>query len=514
MSNRIFDAIVIGAGHNGLVAAAYLAKAGQRVLVLEAAAQIGGATGVSELAPGYSAPALAHVVEGMPHSIERDLKLKRYGLRYPRQKMPTIALSRDSDPLHLSEKNYQGTMNLSEADKDALRDFRAEISAYAKIILPVLKEASPAAREEMQAMLCHLNWRIVFSRHASLSQLMQLLPMSIGDRLDAAFDDARLKGILAVDALLGGSVGPYEAGTWFRLVYREAMRKLGRGVSHPIGGVPMLAQALAEAAVGMGVDIRLNVKVTRIITRSEIVTGVETDAGTTVSAPLVISSLDPATSLGSLVGGARFEVQGTMRINRSVSRGMSAKINLALNRLPDFRRLDQKDLKARLLIAPSIEDLDAAYIQAKRGEEPVDSLYEIVIPTMHSGNDTPPDHHVVSIVKHYAPYANKEDHDPLTQTINILERYAPFLGRSIIAAEYLSPQTIETRYSLRGGGWYQGDMRVDQLFAFRPAVGFAHNSTPISGLYLCGAGCHPGGGISGLSGKFAADAALSRRKRN
>jgi phytoene dehydrogenase-like protein len=192
---------------------------------------------------------------------------------------------------------------------------------------------------------------------------------------------------------------------------------------------------------------------------------------------------------------------------------MSAKINLALESLPAFRGLGKKDLNARLLIAPSLAEMDLAYVEAKRGEFSFNPIYEIAIPTLLGGNLAPSGHHILSIIFHYAPFGNVEGVDPVGRAISKLEEYAPGIGESVIAAEYLSPESIEKKFSLRGGGWYQGDLRLDQLFSFRPAVGFSHSSTSMAGLYLCGAGCHPGGGISGLSGKFAADAALARRVR-
>jgi len=506
MSVKSYDAIIIGGGHNGLVAAAYLAKADLRVLLLESASHLGGAAAEAEIAPGIYAPALAHLVEAMPRSIERDLKLAKYGLQYPKLPLATIALEQEGRHLHLSNPEKMAA-SLGEADKAALKEFQREITFYAKLLLPLLAQPALSAGADMRAYLHRLVLRLFASRRGSLAQLLHLMPISIGDRLDAAFENPHLKAALAADALLGSDQGPYEPGTWFHLLYREALRRLGRGQSVPIGGIGMLTSALASAAAALGVDIQLGTRVIRIITRSESVTGVETETGAVYSAPVVISSLDPILTFETLLGRAALETQPARRIEKNLSRGLSAKINLALDARPHFRGLDEQDLNARLLVVPSLGELDRAYVQAKRGEEPLDALYEIVVSETGAGS------YILSAIKHYAPWENGETVNPLEALLHMLDLYAPGIERSVVSGEYLAPHAIEKRFSLRGGGWYQGNMRVDQLMAFRPSPGFSQDVPAVSGLYLGGVGCHPGGGLSGLPGKFAAAAVMARRKR-
>lgn len=507
MSNRAYDAIIIGGGHNGLIAAAYLAKAGQRVLLLEAASHLGGAASETELAPGIYAPALAHLIETLPRNIERDLKLGRHGLQLPKQSVSTIVLNEDGRHLHLSNPARLEPA-LSETDKAALKDFRRELAFYAGLLRPFLAQGAASAGSHLRARLQKALLRLFVSRHGDASQLLHLLPQSIGDRLDSTFENPQLKAALAADALLGGHSGPYEPGTWFSLVYKEALRGLGRGHLLPAGGIGRFTSALAEAAAELGVEIELGVRVTRIMTRSEMVTGVETETGATYSAQMVLSSLDPVITFGTLVGYANFEAQTAKRLTRNLSRGMSAKINLLLDAQPLIRGLDSQDINnARLLIVSSLGELDRSYIQAKRSKDPLDPLYEIVPSATETGSWS------LSIIKHYAPWENDEAVNPLEMVLHTLDRHIPGIERSILAGEYLAPNVIEKRFSLRGGGWYQGDLRMDQLLALRPSPGLAQEAPTVSGLYLCGAGSHLGGGLSGLPGKFAAEAALARRFR-
>ena len=516
-----YDAIVIGGGHNGLVAAARLARDHGRVLVLEARDRLGGAAATSEIVPDYRAPAVAHLIEGFPRKIEKQLKLAKYGLRYAARDVPAVALDREGDHILLprNRKEYATFKKRLPKDAEAYRDRVALLRAQAELIAPLLGEAPPplgdpaALKKFLRTIVLRAEWQ----GHAALRKLMHTAPESIGDRLDAEFESPLLKGVLAFDATLGGGEGPYAPGTSFRAVWREAIRMQGQGARQPAGGTGALADALAAAVEARQGEIRLGARAVRIVVEGDAVAGVELFDGTVLHAPLVVSALNPRVTMLGLLGAARLETEAASELRFAAPLGCTAKINLALETIPVFSGLEPGLHGARLIVSPSLHELDEAFAECRDGGFASEPVMEILVPSLADPSLAPEGHHILSIVVHNIPFdvegGWETKREVLVQkVVRTVDAYAPGIANAMIAGEILTPGDIERKYGLAGGDWHQGDLRLDRLFGFRPSPSFGRYETPVPGLYLCGAGSHPGGGITGLPGWLAAGAIEARKE--
>lgn len=518
-SGNAYDAIVIGAGHNGLVAAARLARTGRRVLLLEAADTIGGAAATSQIVPGYVGPAVAHLIEGLPRRIERGLKLGKHGLRYAARDIPTLVLNPDGDHLLLprNRKEFARFARALPRDADAYRDRVALLRSQAALIEPMLGDLPPDLGdvEALRRFFRRIVWRSAFSGRTLLQGLMQTLPESIGDRLDAEFESPLLKGALAFEATLGGTEGPYSPGTSFRAVWREALRMQGQGLRQLEGGAGALCDALASVVNAHGGEIRLNAPAERIVVEEGAAAGVELADGMVMRAPLVFSAINPRTTLIGLLGAERLETQQAMELCHAPRPGNAAKLNLALERAPVFPRLAAEHYGARLLAVPTLEAMDEAATACREGRFTCDPALEIHVPSIADRTLAPEGQHILSVIVHNVPYEAEGgwtgQREAFVQTVvRAIATFAPGIEDAMIAGEILTPPDIERKYGLAGGDWHQGDLRLDRLLGFRPAPGFGRYETPLAGLYLCGAGSHPGGGVTGLPGWLAVEAAMKR----
>lgn len=521
LPDRSFDAIVIGGGHNGLVAAAYLGKAGKRVLLLEASDRLGGALTTNEITPDYRISTGAHMIDMLPRRIEKDLKLARHGLRYAARYVPTIALNPTNGHLVLSRhRRYLELLRKKSArDADAYIAFTKLMKSYASLLSPFLDETPFAvggdgARKAFRKLV----WRGVRFNAATREALLRDMLGSIGDLLDNTFETPVLKGAMAFDALVGTTAGPFDAGTVLRGIYRKGQRMAGAGTSVPEGGLGAFVEALAAAAIDIGVAIRTSAPVARILVEGDVAIGVETAAGDTFHAPLVLSSAHPRATMIGLLGANRLDAGLAARLSRVSTRGATAKLNLALSGLPTIQGLAPAEYGARLIAAPSLADIQEAHARAKQGLFASNPVMEATIPSVADATLAPPSHHVMSILIQYVPYEASggwaENRDRLIdRVIETLSIYAPDLKSRIIAGELLLPADLERKFGLVGGDWHHGELRLDQLLAFRPTPALAQYRTPVAGLYLCGAGSHPGGGITGMAGRLAAETALAERRR-
>lgn len=521
LSDRHFDAIVIGAGHNGLIAASYLAKAGRRVLLLEASTRLGGALITAEISPDYRVSTSAHLLDALPRRIEKDLKLTKHGLRYAKRAVQTIVLDPGLNHITLSSK--RGDLDIlrrhSAADAAAYAGFAARMKSYAAILGPLLLDVLPTgAPDPLARRLRRLIWRAERLGSETLESLMRQLPGSIGDMLDDTFETPLLKGALALDAVIGTGDGPYAAGTALNAVTRKALRAISNGPHIIEGGLGGFTDALSAAAASFGVVIRAATDVKRILIADGRVRGVETQSGEIYEAPLVLSSAHPRETMLDMVGAKYLDAGLVKRLTEIADTGATAKLNLSLDGLPTIQGLSPQEYGARFLIAPSLASLDNAYTAFKHGGFATDLPLEMTIPSVTDAPLAPPGQHVMSIVVQYVPYevtggwSGARDRF-VDRVIETLSEFAPDLRDRIVAGELMLPQDFERKFGLVNGGWYHGDMRLDQLLTSRPAPGLARFSTPLKGLYLCGVGSHPGGGICGLPGEYAARLALSEGGR-
>ena len=516
-----YDAIVIGAGHNGLVTAGYLARAGKKVVVLEAGSAIGGAARTAEISPDYQVSTGAHLISCLPRKIERDLKLAKHGLVWATRDVATVALDQSGKHVIIPSGGKRDITTLSAhatRDGDAWRRFDAQMKKFMSVLSPFLDGPVPETGPDLSGRVpVAAALRLEKLGPRDLRSFLRFMPSSIAHILDATFEGDLVKGALALDATLGHHSGPKTPGTAFSLLYKWALETLGQGTGYPAGGAGALSDALATSAESTGARIRLDSPVEKIIVEAGKVSGVRLEDGTVFKAPLVMSSADPKTTCLDLLGARHLEAPLAKHIGRIRSQGAAAKINLALEGLPTFENFTDREYGGRLLIAPDMATVERSFIAAKRNELTLDPVMEMVIPSYHDPRLAPMGHHVLSIVVPNVPYhveggweARRDEF--VKRVIDTIALYAPDVTNKIIAGEILTPPEIEEKFGLKGGHWHQGNMSFDQLLAFRPAPGMANYATPVEGLYLCGAGTHPGGGLTGLPGKYAAATALEREK--
>lgn len=508
-----YDAIVVGAGHNGLVCSALLAKAGKQVLVLEANEQVGGAAVTREFADGYSVSACAHLLYQLQPEVRKDLKLSP---RLSSEDMTTIALAEDGEHVRLSTKTVEG---VSEEDAASYREFKKRMTRFADLLRKYLNKAPPrlGTRNLKDFItLGHLGFDIRRLGKHEMQEFLRLIGMNIHDELDERFDSPLLKGAISVDAVLGTHLGPRSPNTILTYLYRLAGDH-GR-VGAPRGGMGSVSNELAQAARSAGVTIRTKMPVKRIVVENGRATGVETENGERFSSYTVVSNADPKRTVMDMVGAKHVETGFARRIHHLRSKGNAAKLHLALDGLPAIEGLSKKEFAERLVIAPDEHYVERAFNPAKYGESSPNPVVEMTFPSLRDETLAPTGKHVMSAVVQYAPYGLRGGWgDGARETfmqavIRTIAKYAPDIEQRITASELLTPADIEREFHITGGHWHHGELTLDQFLFVRPVGGAAQYRMPLDGLYLCGAGTHPGGGVSGAAGRNAARSILAREK--
>jgi phytoene dehydrogenase-like protein len=513
--------IVIGAGHNGLVCAAYLAKAGRDVVVVEAAERVGGAAVTRELAAGFRVSACAHLSYLRDAGISRELELAKHGLKVARAKLRTVALARDGNHLSLDGGTLvSGT--LPDADRAALPEYHAQMLAFARVLGKQHNRRPPrlggGGRSDLtSAAMLGLDMRRL--GRDSMREFLRIAGINIFDVLEETFESPALKGALALDAVLGANLGPRSNNSVLSLLHRLSGTAIGvtDGLSLPEGGMGAITEALATAARASGATIRTGSPVKRITLEGDAVSGVELESAERLTAGTVISNADPARTLLQLLGARHLETPVAHRIRHFRAKGMAAKLHLALDGLPRFDGLGAENAGERLVIAPDAHYIEAAFDQAKYGRCSSEPALEITIPSVHDKTLAPAGKHVLSAVVQYAPFDPRASTDAaraefLDRTLGVLERYAPGLRSQVVASQLLLPADIEREFRISGGHWHHGELALDQFLMLRPIPGAAQYAMPVNGLYLCGAGAHPGGGVMGCAGKNAAQAVLDAER--
>ena len=518
MTDR-YDAIIVGAGHNGLVCAAYLAGSGRSVLVLEANEQVGGGAATREFSPGYSVPAGAHLLWGLAPRIIRDLALERHGLELAAVGLDTVALAPAGNHLTLGRDSVDGP-ELPEGDRAAYSLFLRKYRRFAGVLQKTFMRRPPRLAHNSPSELARLAGLGLDLRLLGRDLMRELLrtgAINIYDVLQETFADERLKGALAMDALLGANLGPRSPGSVLTYLYRLAGQINGSGVSLPAGGMGTVARALRNAAEAAGAEVRTAIPVSRIVLDRDRVTGIETTSGEQIAGRLIISNADPKTTFLQLVGARHIETGFAGRIGNIRMQGKAAKLHLALDGLPEFPGLTDAQMGRRLLTAPSPDHIERAFDASKYGRFSEQPVMEIIIPTIHDGSLAPHGKHVLSAIVQYVPFKLRSGWDTGRDTlrqllIDQLEQYAPGIGKQVIASELLVPPDLEREFNMHGGHWHHGELSLDQFMMLRPVSAAARYGTPVAGLYLCGAGCHPGGGVTGLPGHNAAKEILKQEK--
>jgi phytoene dehydrogenase-like protein len=506
-----YDSIIIGAGHNGLVCAAYLAKSGQRVLVLEASGSPGGLAASREFHAGFHA-SVAQSVSHFSQKVADDLKLTLHGFTASSKPMPTIGLSADKEHVVVHRGSLNGT---SSDDAAAYEDYTRLMHRFADVLKPFwLKTMPRIGANSLGDMMtfAHIGLNIRRIGKKDMREFMRIATLPARDLMDEFFDNDLLKATLCWDGLIGSKLAPRSPNSAvLLLLYRMAAGSRGAH-SVPAGGVNGLVAALSASAAAAGVEIRCSTAVSRVLIDGSanglLAKGVQLADGEKIDAERVISATDPQRTFLNLVGVEHLDIGFTNRIRRLRCNGHVAKLHLALSELPKFDGLTSGD--GRMIIAPDMDTIEFAFDNAKHRELPEKPVMEIVIPSVHDASLAPAGQHVLSANVMYVPYNlkggwNNAARDQICErAIDTLSHYAPGIREQILHTEFLTPSDLERTCHVTGGHWHHTEFAMDQLLMMRPTYEAAQYDTPIPGLFLCGAGCHPGGDITGAAGHNAA----------
>ena len=518
---QIADTVVIGAGHNGLVTAAYLAKAGQSVLVLEGREVVGGAAATEEVFPGFKVDTGAHKVGGLSQKVVSDLGLAGHGLEIlpadptvftPVTEGSSLVLWRDA------EKTAQGLREISPADASAWVPFTRLIGRAAGFLEAVWHTTPPDVTGNDLGDLwssVKLGRRLRGLGKKDMVEVMRILPMSIYELMDEWFESDLVKGTLAASAIGGLCQGPMAGGTVYTLLHHHV--GAGAGVIRPTlrvrGGIGRLSEALLAALEKNGGDVHTGVRVRGIVVEGGTARGVVLTDGTEVRSRRVVSSVDPRRTFFDLLDPSEVSPAFARKVENIRFRGVCAKVHLALSGLPDFtcRPGEGPHLGGIISISPSLEYLERAYDDAKYGAISSAPYLEVSIPSRADPAVAPDGKHLASIVMQYAPFTLREGGwDDAARValgdavVRTLARYAPNIEAIIEDRHVLTPLDLQDRFSLTEGNIYHGEMTLDQLLFMRPVPGASRYRAPVPGLYLCGSGTHPGGGVTGVPGFNAA----------
>ena len=524
-----YDVVVAGGGHNGLVGAAYLARAGLRTLLLERRERLGGSVGTSEIAPGFRVPTVAHTVGRLRHSVVHDLGLVRHGLDVIRPSVRVFAPQPDGRALTLWADTARTVADLaswSSADAEAFPRFDRKVRAVGSFLAylqaatpPDLK--SPSVSDALEGLRLGRALRGMGSgRHAR--EVLRILPMAVADLVGEAFQSDALRGAIAARGIQYAAMGPWSAGTAAILLSDSGSNDGGAAgpCAFVRGGPGVLADALASAAMAAGTELRCEAEVVAITSRGGRATGVTLADGQEISADAVVSAVDPKRTLVQWVDPVALGPTLVWRAGNIRMPGVVAKVNLALSGLPGFGSADQERLRARIVIAPGVDYLEKAFDASKYGRVSDEPYLEVTIPSLSDPSLAPEGRHVMSVVMQFAPYHRDGSwDDPGARealgdlVLGTLERYAPGIGGLVEARQVITPLDLERDYGLTEGHPMHGEHGLDQFFAWRPLLGHARYRMPLEGLYLCGSGAHPGGGVTGGPGQNAAAEILSDFKR-
>jgi len=522
-----YDVIIIGAGHNGLVVAGTLAKAGRRVLVLERRDRVGGAAVTEELFPGYRISACAEASAYLADEVVRDLSLASHGLEI----LPgdPVAVSLQPDGSHLTiwrdvARTVESIERFSKADAGRYPDFVDLMGRIARVIGALMRTPPPdlpdVGLRDLRSLL-PLAGPIRKLERRNLNHLLRVLPMPVADLLDEWFESEALCGAIAASGVRNITWGPKEAGTAYTLLSDWAQSDTGlfRSAGLVRGGMGALTESLARAAGAAGAEIRTGAPVRRVTIDAGRVGGVELADGERLAAPVIVSNADPRTTFEGLLDPSTLDADFVRHVRHIKYRGSAARVHLALRALPDFTALKSDGgaecLRGPIQIAPSMMYLQRAYDCTKYGEFSPRPTLDMRIPTLLDPELAPDGHHVLSITAKYAPYALREgDWESRREAfgeavLDTLAEYAPKIRDLVVHRHVLVPPDLEAVYGLPEGNPNHGEMTLDQFFHMRPVPGYARYRTPVDGLYVCGAGAHPGGGVTGIPGMNAARAVLS-----
>jgi phytoene dehydrogenase-like protein len=514
---QTYDAVIVGAGHNGLVTAAYLARAGRKVLVLESRELVGGCAVTEEVWPGFRVSTAAYLTSLLQERIIRDLDLPRFGYRVDAKDPAFFSAFPDGRHFFMWQDRAKTLAEIAKFSKrdaeryPAYEDQLERISQVVEGLLLTTPPPFPPASIGGVIEYLKLAGRLRKLPASDMTAIVKVFTQSASDFLDEWFESPELKVMLATDGVIGANGGPRSPGTAYILLHHCMGGVAGhRGLWGFVrGGMGAVSEAIAGAARAAGAEIRTSAPVAKIVVKGGRATGVVLESGVEITAKTVASCADPKRTFLGLMDSSDVNAEFRTAIRQMRCEGTSLKINLALSGLPDFKArpgTPGPQHGATMHICPSIEYVERAWDDAKYGRPSKSPLLEMTIPTMYDASLAPPGKHIMGIFLQYAPYTLREGNwDELREpfynrVIDIVAEYAPNIRDIIIDKLVLTPLDLERRYGITGGNIFHGEMSLDQMFVMRPVPGWARYRMPVRGLYLCGSGAHPGGGVMGAPG--------------
>jgi phytoene dehydrogenase-like protein len=519
------DVVIIGGGHNGLVCAAYLAASGLKVTVLERRGVVGGAAVTEEFHPGFRNSVAAYTVSLLNPKIIRDLGLARHGLRVVERRLANFLPLDDGRYLKVGGgKTGEEVAKFSPRDAARLGDYAQRLDLIADVLRDLVLETPPnitagSWRGALPELLrgAKLGTRIAKLDMTLRRELLDLFVKSAGDYLDAWFESAPIKAAYGFDGIVGNYASPYTPGSAYVLlhhVFGEVNGNKGAW-GHAIGGMGAISQAMARAAAERGVEIRVSSPVREVIVESGRAVGVVTESGEAIRARSVVSNLNPKLLYGRLIDSSALDPNFRERMAQWRCGSGTLRMNVALAELPDFKVLPGKTPAdhhtSGIIMAPSLAYMDQAYIDARAGGWSKRPIVEMLIPSTVDDSLAPPGRHVASLFcQHVAPVlpngASWDDHRTQVADlmIDLVDSHAPNFKASVLGRQIMSPLDLERTFGLTGGDIFHGALSLDQLFSARPMLGHADYRGPLQGLYMCGSGTHPGGGVTGAPGHNSA----------
>jgi len=523
-----YDCIIIGGGHNGLVTAAYLARANRKVLVLERREILGGCAVTEEIWPGYRVSTGAYLISLLQEKIVQDLDLPRFGYKVIPKDPAFFSVYPDGRHLFFwqdDRRTFNEIAKFSPRDAEAYPRYEAYLERLAEVVESLLLVTPPELPPRRPADFIDYLKLLARFRHLGpkeISGLVKIFTQSAADLLDEWFESPQIKVTLATDGVIGANGGPRSAGTAYILMH-HCMGGVGgkRGLWGFVqGGMGAVSNAIADSARSHGAEIRTNSPVERILVRNGRAYGVVLQNGDELHAATIASNLDPKLTFLKLLEPQHLEPDFRASIEHFRVEGTSLKLNLALDGLPDFTALPGTpgpQHGATMHICPSIEYVERAWDDAKYGRPSQNPLLEMTCPTIYDPSLAPAGKHIMGIFLQYAPYTLKDEtwdelREPYgNRVLEVISEYAPNMRDVVRERQVLSPLDLERRFGISGGNIFHGEMSLDQMFVLRPVAGWARYRTPIDALWLCGSGAHPGGGVMGAPGHNAAQQMLKQR---
>lgn len=512
-----YDVTIIGGGHNGLVTACYLAKNGLKTLVLERREVVGGGAVTKEIHPGFRVSALDHAAGPFSAQIVSDLNLSQFGLEMITPTVRALALSPDGKALAIyndTARTVDEVKKFSANDARNYPEFVNSFSRIGRVLSPLISMTPPSIDAPAAADLWQLGKVGLAFRKLGKKDEYRLLrwgPMAVADLVSEWFETELLRALVAARGIYGAFAGPWSAGTSLGLLWQAAMDGSALGsASYAKGGMGALSEALAKAAKAAGAEIRTSASVAAVVGADSDAPKVVLESGEEIGSRVVVSNADPRTTFLNLVDPVDLDPNFLSKMRNYRAPGAAGKINLALSGLPRFNGGNPEKLTGRIHIGPEIDYLERAFDASKYGEFSAEPYLDITIPSIADPSLAPDGKHVMSIHVQFAPYKLKQgdwttrSEEFAENVLDLLEQYAPGVRESTVAAQVITPLELERDYGLNGGHIHHGEQTLDQFFTFRPLIGWAQYRTPLKRLYLCGAGTHPGGGLTGLNGFNAA----------